>query len=143
MPLTETLAETLAFHTEAFRAVALWVGLNLLLVLFLSASISAHRRKLKVSVGDGGHAALTTTTRAFGNAIEYIPLALVALAVVAVFYSAVVVHVLGAAFFLGRILHAWGMGQEKQPAVGRMLGMLLTYITFIASAGLLIFAAVF
>ena len=34
------------------------------------------------------------------------------------------------------------MGQEKQPAVGRMLGMILTYLTFIGSAGLLIFAAV-
>ena len=30
-------------------------------------------------MGDGGHDALTVTTRTFGNAIEYIPLALVAI----------------------------------------------------------------
>ncbi len=137
-----TAAEHLAFRTEAFMAVALWTGLSLLLVLFLSARISAGRRKLKVSVGDGGHDALTVTTRTFGNAIEYIPLALVALAVTAVFYSAHAVHALGGSFFLGRVLHAWGMAQAQQPAIGRMLGMLLTYIPFIAMAGLLIFAAV-
>jgi uncharacterized membrane protein YecN with MAPEG domain len=137
-----SIEQALAFHTDAFRAVALWTGLSLLFVLFLSMRISAGRRRHKVSVGDGGHAELTTSTRAFGNAIEYIPLALVALAVVAVFYSAAIVHLLGGAFFLGRVLHAWGMGQEKQPAVGRMLGMILTYLTFIGSAGLLIFAAV-
>ena len=138
-----SIEQALAFHTEAFRAVALWTGLSLLFVLFLSMRISAGRRKLKVSVGDGGHAELTTTTRAFGNAIEYIPVALVSLAVVAVFYSAPVVHVLGGSFFLGRVLHAWGMAHEKQPAAGRMFGMILTYLPFLASAGLLIFAAVF
>ena len=138
-----SIEQALAFHTEAFRAAALWTGLSLLFVLFLSMRISAGRRKLKVSVGDGGHAELTTTTRAFGNAIEYIPVALVSLAVVAVFYSAPVVHVLGGSFFLGRVLHAWGMAQEKQPAAGRMFGMILTYLPFLASAGLLIFAAVF
>lgn len=138
-----SIEQALAFHTEAFRAVALWTGLSLLFILWLSMRISAGRRKVKVSVGDGGHAELTASTRAFGNAIEYTPVALVALAVVAVFYSATIVHVIGGAFFLGRALHAWGMGQEKQPAVGRMLGMLLTYLPFLASAGLLIFAALF
>lgn len=138
-----SIEQALAFHTEAFRAVALWTGLSLLFILWLSMRISAGRRKLKVSVGDGGNPALTASTRAFGNAIEYIPLALIALAVVAVFYSAAIVHAVGGAFFIGRVLHAWGMGQEKQPAVGRMLGMILTYLTFIGSAGLLIFAAVF
>lgn len=138
-----SINEALAFHTEAFRAVALWTGLSLLFVLFLSMRISAGRRKLKVSVGDGGHATLTAATRAFGNAIEYIPVALISLAVVAVFYSAPIVHVLGGSFFLGRVLHAWGMAQEKQPAAGRMFGMILTYLPFLASAGLLIFAAVF
>lgn len=135
--------EAMAFHTEAFQAVALWTGLSLLFILVLSMRISAGRRKLKVSVGDGGHAELTATTRAFGNAIEYIPVALVSLAVVAVFYGAPVVHALGGSFFLGRVLHAWGMAQEKQPAAGRMFGMILTYLPFLASAGLLIFAAVF
>jgi len=137
-----SINEALASHTEAFQAVALWTGLTLLFILVLSMRISAGRRRLKVSVGDGGHPALLATTRAFGNAIEYIPVALVALAVVAVFYSAPVVHALGGAFLLGRVLHAWGMAQVKQPAAGRMLGMILTYLTFLASAVLLIFAAV-
>jgi uncharacterized membrane protein YecN with MAPEG domain len=137
-----SIEQALAFHTEAFQAVALWTGLSLLLILFLSFRISAGRRKLKVSVGDGGHPEMTARTRAFGNAVEYMPVALVSLAIVAVFYSAIIVHILGGAFVLGRVLHAWGMAQEKQPSIGRMLGMLLTYLPFLASAGLLIFAAV-
>lgn len=136
-----TIAEAMAFHTEAFRAAALWIGLSLLLVLALSLRISAGRRRLKVSLGDGGHAELLATTRAFGNAVEYVPLGLLALAVLTVFYSAPIIHAVGGAFFLGRVLHAWGMGQQKQPALGRMLGMALTYIPFLAAAGLLIFAA--
>lgn len=133
--------EASLFLTEAFQAVALWTGLSLLFILALSMRISVERRKLKVSVGDGGHAALTSTTRAFGNAVEYISVALVSLAVVALFYGAPTVHVLGGSFLLGRVLHAWGMSQQKQPAAGRMLGMILTYLPFLASAGLLIFAA--
>ena len=136
-----TIDQFLAFRTDAFMAVALWTGLSLLFVLFLSLRVSTGRRRLKVSVGDGGQPELTATTRAFGNAIEYMPLALVALALVAVFYSATIVHALGGAFLLGRVLHAWGMTQEKQPAVGRLLGMLLTYVSFLGMAGLLIFAA--
>jgi uncharacterized membrane protein YecN with MAPEG domain len=135
-----TDAEALAFHTEAFQAVALWVGLSLLLLLVLSARISLGRRRLRVSTGDGGHAELTASTRAFGNAIEYLPVALVALAVIAVFYSAAVIHVLGATFFAGRVLHAWGMASDKQPAPARLFGMVLTYLPLLAS-GLLFFAA--
>ncbi|GAA0653216.1 MAPEG family protein [Brevundimonas lenta] len=133
--------EALTFHTESFQAVALWAGLSLLLLLILSIRISLGRRRLKVSTGDGGHAELTATTRAFGNAVEYVPITLIALVILAIFYSALVIHVIGGAFVLGRILHAWGMGQQKQPALGRMLGMALTHIPLIAAALLLIVAS--
>ena len=36
-----SIEQALAFHTEAFRAVALWSGLSLLFVLALSMRISA------------------------------------------------------------------------------------------------------
>ena len=128
-----------AFHHAALQGVALWTGLSLLLVLVLSARISGFRRRLKVSTGDGGHDDLNAAVRAFGNAVEYLPLGLVAIAVVALLgYGAWVVHLLGAALLLGRVLHAWGMAQAKQPAPGRMIGMILTYLTFIGAAAALI-----
>lgn len=128
-----------AFHHEAISAVAFWAGLSLILLLVLTVRVSLHRRSLKVSLGDGGHAALNTASRTFGNAVEYVPTGLVAITLVALLgWSAGIVHALGAALFLGRVLHAIGMHSAKQPAVGRMLGMVLTYLVFIASAALLI-----
>ena len=128
-----------AFHHEAISAVALWAGLCLILLLVLTVRVSLHRRSLKVSLGDGGHAALNLAARTFGNAIEYIPTGLVAITLVALLgWSAGIVHALGATLFLGRVLHAIGMHSAKQPAVGRMLGMILTYLVFLGSAVLLI-----
>lgn len=135
-----TAVEALTFHVQAFQAVALWTGLSLLLLVVLSLRISLRRRRLRVSTGDGGHAELTVATRAFGNAIEYVPVGLIALVVIAVFYSALVVHLVGGSFVLGRLLHAWGMGQAKQPSIGRQLGMALTHIPLLAAAALLILA---
>ena len=128
-----------AFHHEAISAVALWAGLSLILLLVLTVRVSLHRRSLKVSLGDGGHAALNTASRTFGNAVEYLPIGLVAITLVALLgWSAGIVHALGAALFAGRVMHAIGMHAAKQPALGRMIGMILTYLVFLASAVLLI-----
>ncbi|MGA0546227.1 MAPEG family protein [Brevundimonas sp. VNH65] len=128
-----------AFHHEAIQAVALWTGLCLILLLVLTYRVSAQRRKHRVSLGDGGHEPVNVAVRAFGNAVEYIPMGLVAITVVAMLgWTAAVIHALGAALFLGRILHAVGMHSAKQPAPGRLFGMVLTYLVFLVSAVLLI-----
>lgn len=128
-----------AFHHEAIQAVALWTGLCLILLLVLTYRVSALRRKHRVSLGDGGHDAVNIAVRTFGNAIEYIPMGLVAITAVALLgWTAGVVHALGAALFLGRILHAAGMNSPKQPAPGRLFGMVLTYLVFLGAAVLLI-----
>jgi len=137
-----TAAEHLAFRTEAFMAVALWTGLSLLLAVVLSARVVAGRKRLQVSLGDGGHDEMTVRSRTFGNAAEYMPLGLIGLAIVAVFYSAPIIHALGAAFVVGRLSHAWGLAQARQPSPGRLIGMILTYVPLVIMAGLLIFAAV-
>lgn len=134
-----TPVDTTVFHHDAVSAVALWAGLCLILLLVLTVQVSLHRRSLKVSLGDGGHAVLNTASRTFGNAIEYVPTGLVAITLVALLgWSAGIVHALGAALFLGRVLHAIGMHSARQPAVGRMVGMILTYLVFLGSAVLLI-----
>lgn len=138
-----TNLEAAAFHHQAITAAGLWAGLSLVFVLILSARISGLRRRHRVSLGDGGHQAINVAVRSFGNAVEYLPLGLIAIALVAlVGYGAAIVHGLGAALLLGRVLHAWGMAQAKQPAPGRMFGMILTYLVFLASAALLVAATV-
>lgn len=133
--------ETLNAMT-ALHAAALWSGLSILLLVFLSFRTIFTRKRLKVSFGDGGNAELTAASRAFGNAAEYIPPCLVVLVLLALLgFQPVWIHAIGGAMLLGRVLHAWGLGQTKQPSFGRMSGMILTQLALIGGAGALIACA--
>ena len=127
---------------DAIHAAGLWTGLCILLLLVLSGLTSASRRKHKVSIGDGGKAEVIAAGRAFGNAAEYMPIALIALALMAFSgFQVWTIHAVGGSFFLGRVLHAWGMFVTREgqpPAVQRMAGMLLTYVPLLGAAGALI-----
>ena len=128
-----------AYPHDGLGAVAFWAGLSLILMLVLTIRVSMQRRAHRVSIGDGGHPGLLLAGRTFGNATEYLPIGLVALTLIAlVGYATPVVHALGAALFLGRVAHAVGMNSQRQPALARMLGMILTYLVFLAAAVLLI-----
>ena len=127
---------------DGIHAAGLWAALNVILLLVLSGLTSANRRKHRVSVGDGGNTTMAFASRAFGNAAEYMPIALIALALLALTgHQTGIIHAIGGTFFLGRLLHAWGMLSTRAngaPTPGRMFGMLLTYIPLLTSAGLLI-----
>jgi len=129
----------------SLHAAALWTGLCVLLLLGLSALTSVNRRKHSVSIGDGGKHEVAVASRAFGNAIEYMPIALVALALMALGgFPVWAIHLVGGSFFVGRVLHAWGMlttRANKPPTPGRMLGMVLTYLPLLAAAVALIWNA--
>ena len=121
------------------QAAAMWSGLSILLLVVLSFRTIFTRKRLKVSFGDGGNAELTAASRAFGNAAEYIPPCLAILILMALTgFQPVWVHAVGGAMLLGRVLHAWGLSQTKQPSFGRMSGMFLTQLALIGGAGALI-----
>ncbi len=126
----------------ALQAAALWSGLCVLWMVVLSFRTIFARRSLRVSFGDGGDAVLTARSRAFGNASEYIPACLAILILMALSgFQPMWIHAVGGAMFLGRILHAWGLAQSKQPSFGRMAGMILTQLALIGGAGALIACA--
>lgn len=119
----------------AVQAAALWSGLSILLLVVLSFRTIFARKRLGVSIGDGGHAELTAASRIFGNAAEYIPPCLALLVLMALLgFQPVWIHAVGGAMFVGRLLHAWGLGQAKQPSFGRMAGMILTHLSLIGGA---------
>lgn len=123
----------------ALHAAALWSGLLILLLVVLSIRTIFTRKRLKVSFGDGGNAELTAASRAFGNAAEYIPPCLAILILMALLdVQPVWIHAVGGAMLLGRVLHAWGLGQTRQPSFGRMSGMILTQLALVGGAGALI-----
>lgn len=126
----------------ALQAAALWSGLCVLWMVVLSFRTIFARRSLRVSFGDGGDPVLTSRSRAFGNAAEYIPVCLAILILMALSgLQPAWIHGVGGAMFLGRVLHAWGLAQSKQPSFGRMSGMILTQAALVAGAGALIACA--
>jgi len=126
----------------AGQAAALWCGLHLLLLLTLSALVVRQRRRHRVAVGDDGVPELLRAQRAFGNASEYAPAGMVALGVLAIAGAQPgMIHVIGATLLLGRVVHAIGMSLTAGVSIGRTVGMLLTWIAWVAAAvSLVIFA---
>ena len=59
---------------------ALYAALSGFLIIALAANVVRLRLAKKVSLGDGGHKDVSRAIRAHGNTIEYIPLALILMA---------------------------------------------------------------
>ena len=128
--------------STAIRAAALWTGLHLPLLIVLSVLVVLRRRAHQVGIGDGGVPDLLRASRAFGNAAEYIPAALVALVLLAlVGASAAVVHGVGATLLAGRLMHAVGLSRSSGASLPRMLGMVLTFTAYGVATGALLFYA--
>lgn len=124
----------------AGRAAALWAGLNLLVLLTLSGLVVRQRGRHRVAIGDGGVPELIRALRAFGNAAEYIPAGLAALAILAIAGSPPgLIHAIGAALLVGRIVHGTSLSLSEGPSIGRTAGMMLTWLAWLAAAVSLIF----
>tara|TARA_R110000822_G_scaffold111557_2_gene242299 strand:+ start:303 stop:689 length:387 start_codon:yes stop_codon:yes gene_type:complete len=120
------------------EAAAVYVGINILLLIYLSSRVVFMRRTAKVSVGHGSNVELELRTRTHGNASEYIPAMMVGLVTAAYMgIPALWIHILGASFTFGRVLHAIGLSRTIFPL--RVSGMLLTWFAMILIAGMLIY----
>lgn len=114
---------------------ALYAGLLGLLLLALSVGVINQRRRARVGIGHGGDERLERWTRIHGNFAEYVPMALVLLALVELQgASAGLLHALGAALTLGRVGHAWGLSQSAGESAGRAVGVLATFLVILAAS---------
>lgn len=114
------------------HAAALWVGLHLLLLLILSLLVVRQRQKHKVALGDEGIAELLQAIRAQGNAVEYIPSALIGLVVLELTGAPpLLVHIGGLVLFVGRVLHAIGLSNSGGVSMLRTVGVVLTWLAYI------------
>jgi hypothetical protein len=128
---------------DSAHAAALWVGLHLILLVVLAVQVTRQRRKHGVEIGDGGVPGLVQAIRAFGNASEYVPAALIGLAVLAMTGAApVLIHIIGLTLFLGRALHAVGLSRSSGATWPRAVGALATWIAYIGAAAALLFYAI-
>lgn len=120
------------------QAAALWSGLLIVLMVVLAVRVISARRSNRVLIGDGGNAHVALSGRVFGNASEYIPLGVAALAVLVVLgIPAWAIHAVGGTLFLGRLVHCVSLS-DKKPTAGRVLGMVLTFLALLIAAGMLL-----
>ncbi|MEO8103021.1 MAG: MAPEG family protein [Betaproteobacteria bacterium] len=111
---------------------ALYASLLALLVVMLSVVVIRLRRTLRVGVGDGGNRDLARAIRVQGNAIEYVPIFLILLAVYELNHgTAAGLHAFGALFFSCRILHAWGLYGSGGASRARVAGIVGTLAALI------------
>jgi len=125
------------------RAAALWVGLTLFVLLVLSVLVVRQRRKHGVVLGDGGVPELTQAIRAFGNASEYVPAGMAALATMAVVgVLPAAIHITGALLFVGRLLHGFGLSRSGGTSAPRALGVVVTWVAFVFAGVALVFYSI-
>jgi len=118
MPATPTYAALLSL---------MFVGLSLRTIRL--------RRRFQVAIGDGRNPLLQRAMRVNANFAEYVPLALLLIWFVELHDGPRLhVHVLGIALLIGRLLHAWGVSQEKENFRYRVAGMMLTFAAMISAS---------
>ena len=126
----------------AAPAAAFWTALLLILMMTLSVLTVRQRQAHKVPIGHGDMPSVEAAVRAFGNASEYIPAGIGALAVLAIAgASPLIVHVIGGLLFVGRVAHAVGMSRTTGLSAGRVAGMTFTWLAYVfAAVALLLYA---
>jgi len=114
----------------------LYAGLCALLVLILAVRVAHWRFKHKIGLGDGGDKELLKRVRAHGNAVEYLPLCLILLGGMELNgYPNALIHGFGAALFVSRVAHAWGVSRSSGSSLGRLSGMVVTWGIMLAMSG--------
>ena len=107
--------------------------------IFLSVRVVRIRRQEKVGIGDANNLRLRRAIRAHGNFAEYVPLTVILTAFVEIQqFAVIIIHALCWILIIGRLIHAYGVSQEKEDYRFRVAGMVLTFTTIATSSLLLI-----
>ena len=117
------------------RITLLIASLHVLLYVVLALRVVLRRRASRIGVGTGGDEAMALRVRVHGNFAEYVPLALLMLALLELSsLPAALLWTCGIALLLARVLHAVGLGGSAGYSFGRFAGTLLTFLVLLAMA---------
>lgn len=105
-----------------------------LITIWHMIRIGRVRMSEKIMVGDGGSDALLRRMRAQANFLENTPFVLILVAAIEMTgKGGTWLAIVGAAFMLGRVLHAFGMDNAKPNAL-RMIGTVIAMLTLLGLA---------
>lgn len=114
---------------------ALYASLFGLLLIALSLRVVAQRRASNVGLGDQGVEPLSLAIRAQANLVEYVPMTLILLLLLELNGGREwVLHALGSALLVARLLHAWGLSHSQGVSFGRFYGTLVTWLVLVSAA---------
>ena len=120
----------------------LYAAILVLWFVVLSVRVIQRRRQAKVSLGDGGDALLQRAMRGQANFAEYVPLALLLLLILELSrFSIYLVHLLGIALVVARLLHGYAMGFRAEFRFGRSWGAAITLAVLVIEAILCLYQA--
>ncbi|HXK21148.1 MAG TPA: MAPEG family protein [Myxococcota bacterium] len=122
---------------------AIYAGLLGLMFLALEIPIGMLRGRGNVSLGDGGNPDLTVAIRRHANFVEHVPLALLLLALLELNGAGhTLLHVLGAALVLARLMHPFGLDVHVMRRPPRALGAGVTALVILVSSAMLLWRAI-
>ncbi len=138
--LSHCIASTLS--EPAMTILPIYAALLAILFVYLSARTITIRRKSQIGLGHADNPDMLRAMRVHANFAEYVPLALLLIFLVESSGAGpALVHALGAALLLARLLHAYGVSQTKENFRFRVLGMTATFTVMMASAVYLLVVA--
>ncbi|HEX7810862.1 MAG TPA: MAPEG family protein [Burkholderiales bacterium] len=119
----------------------LYAGLLTLLFVLLSLRVVQVRQK-GIPLGDGGDPKMLRVIRGHANFAEYVPLALLMMAILELSRcSSYVLHAIGIALILSRILHGYALSYTPRFRFGRTWGAGLTFVILAVEAVLCLWQA--
>ena len=117
---------------------SLYAGLLAIVFVLLSLRVIKARNTYRLTLGTS-HCLVERPARAQGNFAEYVPFALLLLALNEINgLPDWALHVFGTLLLAGRLLHAYGIAQEPETIRWRATGMSLTLVVLVFSAAALI-----
>lgn len=112
-----------------------YAALLALIYAYLSFRVIKQRRKAKVAIGDGNNPQLKRAIAVHNNFAQYVPFSLLLITFLELNQaSSYVLHGLCITLLGGRIIHAYGLSQEKENFRLRQVGMVMSFTVLIASS---------
>src|SRR3546814_13775054 len=115
----------------------LYAGLLGLWFFVLCMRVVVARGQLGINLGDGGNETMNRRIRGHANFVEYVPLCLLMIAILELsHFSIYLIHSLGLALLIGRLLHGHPFSFTTSSKFSRMLGSALTFLVCLIAAAL-------
>lgn len=120
---------------QGLPVTSLYAAIGAFWLVLLSLRVIWLRNVERVGIGHEQNPRMARAVRVHGNAAEYLPLALILLALAELNgVSPPWLHGCGIALLAGRFIHAFGLGRTAGRSLGRIFGMVLTFAAILTLA---------